>query len=217
MIKKHQILIEKYMDRPLSESNKLNLGSGLDYREGWVNVDLSKDFFKVDVLSDLNNLDKQPLPFKDKYFDYVFSAHTLEHLQPKSLTMVMKELWRITKPNGIIEIRVPHFSCYNALCSFEHFSAFSIDGFSLLSDPKIYPYVQGMQMFQTPLFKIIRKKLMYQRTDDGNRWLIDKKGAYYYIAKIINFLANSNIHFCERVWCHWVGGFQEMQIILRRE
>src|SRR3989344_1469117 len=87
---------------------KLNIGCGPDIRsksEGWVNLDDLK-LKGVDVVHSLN---KFPYPFKNNEFDEVFCSHILEHVD--DLIKVMKELHRITKPNGIIKIHVPHFSC----------------------------------------------------------------------------------------------------------
>lgn len=35
------------------------------------------------------------------------------------------------------------------------------------------------------------------------------------IHKILTKLANVNIHFCERIWCYWVGGFNEIYVEMR--
>ena len=83
---------------------KLNLGCGVDTRKGFVNLDIIKHP-GVDVVHDLNNL---PLPFESNSFDYILCNAILEHLP--NMIYVMEELWRISKPNAIIEIDVPHFS-----------------------------------------------------------------------------------------------------------
>ena len=38
---KHVKFIEELLGKKLSESKKLHLGCGVNYREGWLNVDLS--------------------------------------------------------------------------------------------------------------------------------------------------------------------------------
>ena len=84
---------------------KLNLGCGKNILKGYVNLDISP-YPGVDVLHDLN---KFPYPFEDNTFDYVYSEHTIEHLD--NLEKTIKELHRICKPMAILHIRVPHFSC----------------------------------------------------------------------------------------------------------
>jgi len=80
---------------------KLNLGSGKDKREGFVNLDVVK-MDGVDVVWDLN---EYPYPFKDGEFDYIEARDILEHLD--DLVSVMEELHRILKKGGELFIRVP--------------------------------------------------------------------------------------------------------------
>jgi len=81
---------------------RLNLGCGVYIRKGWINLD-SHDKCGADVVWDLNKL---PLPFKDDEFDYIYCSHVLEDfIDP---IPIMDEMIRITKPNGLIEIRVPN-------------------------------------------------------------------------------------------------------------
>jgi len=111
----------------------LNLGSGKDYKSihnGWINVDNNKKY-DADIYYDLNNL---PYPFKDEQFECIYCAHILEHLD--DLFKTLKELYRILQPNGVIHIRVPHFSNgngYNDLSHKRFFGWFSfqqiIDGY----------------------------------------------------------------------------------------
>ena len=88
-------------------SRKLNLGCGFDKREGFLNA----DYFSAcnpDVLMDIETT---PWPIEGNAFDYVLLKHVLEHVGADfaSFTKVMQELYRITAPDGIIDIHVPHF------------------------------------------------------------------------------------------------------------
>lgn len=86
---------------------KLNLGCGTDIREGWINLDIAR-LDGVDVLHDINVL---PLPFEDKYFEYILAQDILEHLEYIPL---LKDLHRVLKRGSTVQIRVPHFtSRYN--------------------------------------------------------------------------------------------------------
>ena len=93
---------------------RLNLGSGRDYKPGWVNLDYNSGY-KVDVN---HNLDEFPYPFKKGEFDYVYCSHILEHVN--DLFKTLHELSRITKKEGIIHIRVPHFSNGNGYNDLTH-------------------------------------------------------------------------------------------------
>ncbi len=87
---------------------KLNLGCGFDKREGYVNAD---NFIECapDILCDLESF---PWPFNTNEFDYVLMKHVLEHVGSSFsvFKQIIQELYRITSPNGVIEIHVPHFS-----------------------------------------------------------------------------------------------------------
>ena len=85
---------------------RLNVGCGLDVREGWVNLD-AYPHNGVDVVFDLNkiNTGEAFLPFKSTTFHYVLCSHILEDfIEP---IPIMNELARVTKVGGIVEIRVP--------------------------------------------------------------------------------------------------------------
>lgn len=82
---------------------RLNLGSGKDIKKDWVNLDYIK-YSGVDVAHDLN---KFPYPFRNNTFDYILAKHVIEHMN--DLPPVLRELYRIMKPNGILEIHVPHY------------------------------------------------------------------------------------------------------------
>jgi len=35
------------------------------------------------------------------------------------------------------------------------------------------------------------------------------------LSPIINYIANLDVEFCEKVWCYWVGGFSEIYVELQ--
>lgn len=85
--------------------NKLNLGSGTDYREGWINVDVVKEF-NPDITFDINKIyNGEKLPFPDNHFDYILLQDVLEHF-PEPLPIIW-ELYRVCNKGGRIEIAVP--------------------------------------------------------------------------------------------------------------
>ena len=102
---------------------KLNLGCGRDTKKSYVNIDRMK-VDGVDVIHDLN---KFPYPFKDNTFDEIYCKHILEHLD--DFTLVMDELYRISKNNAIIHIRVPFYNSYHAFRDPTHKTFFSYDTF----------------------------------------------------------------------------------------
>jgi predicted SAM-dependent methyltransferase len=103
--------------------DKLNLGCGTDIREGYINLDFEK-FTGIDVI---HNLNKLPSPFKPNTFNEIIMQNVLEHLE--NPYGVMKELWRISKSEALIQIRVPHFSSNNAWGDIQHKRGFNSETF----------------------------------------------------------------------------------------
>jgi len=81
---------------------KLNLGCGKNYREGWINVDCCGQF-KTDVAFNLD----QPWPWVAESIDEIYCGHLVEHIV--DLVLFMNEAFRVLKVGGRIEIKVPHY------------------------------------------------------------------------------------------------------------
>jgi len=108
---------KEYMDL-----KKLNLGCGRNVKEGWINLDCV-GLPGVDIV---HNIEKLPLPFDDEQFDEVRCDSILEHIE---YIPVLRDLYRILKPGGLLKIRVPHFSSRNNYVDPTHKKHFSIDTF----------------------------------------------------------------------------------------
>lgn len=100
-------------------AKKLNLGCGIDIKEGWINLD-SIAIPGVDVLHDIEKL---PLPFEKETFDEILAQDVLEHID---YIPVLKDLHRILKKGGVLRIRVPHFTSKNNFVDPTHKKMFSI-------------------------------------------------------------------------------------------
>jgi ubiquinone/menaquinone biosynthesis C-methylase UbiE len=110
---------------------KLNLGCGRDIRKNWVNLDIA-NLPGVDIVHDINKL---PLPFKKEEFDYILCQSILEHTE---YIPILKDLHRILKKGGILEICVPHFTSRNNFFDPTHKKMFSFQLFQFFVDnPKI--------------------------------------------------------------------------------
>lgn len=83
---------------------KLNLGCGRDIKEGYVNLDFVKGK-GVDVVWDMDNF---PYPLEDNKFDEVNYVNIMEHLLYPD--KAIREIYRVSKNNAIINIRTPHYS-----------------------------------------------------------------------------------------------------------
>ena len=140
---------------------RLNLGSGKDIRDGWVNLDSAK-LPGVDVIHDLEKL---PLPFKDGEFDKILCRDILEHIE---YLPVLKDLHRILAPGGKITIRVPHFTSKNNFIDPTHKKRFSIYTFEMFV--KDSPYAKSKERdyyFDFHFSKISSVKIIF---DHSSRW-----------------------------------------------
>jgi len=110
---------------------KLNLGCGNDIKQGWINLDVAV-LPGVDVIHNLNEL---PLPFDDNSFDEILCQDVLEHV---SLTPLIKEIHRILKAGGVLNIRVPHFTSRNNFIDPTHVKTFSFQTFQFFVKDALY-------------------------------------------------------------------------------
>ena len=82
---------------------KIDLGSAFNKGEGYIGVDI-KRAKGVDIVHDCNN----GLPFSDNYADEIRAYDFLEHIQDS--IMLMNEIWRVLKPDGVLNFNVPDAS-----------------------------------------------------------------------------------------------------------
>jgi len=116
---------------------KLNIGCGEFKKDGYINV----DYYSVSEPDVKHDLNKFPYPFKDNEFELIEAEHILEHLDDPF--RVMKELHRISKNNGLIIIKVPHFS--RGFTHPEHRRGFDVS-FPHYFDPAFKGGFQGFQL-----------------------------------------------------------------------
>jgi len=105
---------------------KLNFGCGDKIWEDYDNVDMQKS----PKITKSFNFNIFPYPIKDNTYDYIWSRSVLEHLDEPG--NVLKELWRICKPNAIIEIIVPYYNNKSAVSDMQHKHFFSDTTFKVL-------------------------------------------------------------------------------------
>ncbi len=72
---------------------KINLGCGLDRRDGYLNIDIRTDV-GADVVMNLDNI---PYPFADNSADEILAKDVIEHFSFRDIDRVIKELHRILK------------------------------------------------------------------------------------------------------------------------
>ncbi|VVB82957.1 Methyltransferase domain protein [uncultured archaeon] len=108
--------------------NKLNFGCGEDIKEGFDNIDVQIN----PKIQKSFNFDKFPYPIKENSYDYIWSRSVLEHLEEPD--KVLNELWRICKPNAVIEMIVPYYNNKSAVSDMQHKHFFSDTTFKVFVD-----------------------------------------------------------------------------------
>jgi len=154
----------------------INLGCGMNKRKDALNVDIIPEV-RPDIVLDLN---QYPWPFKDEAFDAIYAHDVVEHL--RDVVRFMEECWRILRPDGLLEITTPHFSCANSYTDpthIHHFGYFSFDYFTFDSKYSFYSKAR---------FRIERKIIAFHGS-----WL----------NAIIGRIANRYPEFYERRLC-WI-------------
>lgn len=177
---------------------KLNLGCGEFKKEGYINV----DYYSVSKPDVRHNLNKFPYPFKDSRFELIEADAVLEHLN--NPFNVMKEIHRICKNKAIVIIRVPHFS--RGFTHAEHRRGFDIT-FPLYFNPE---FKGGFKKIE---FSLKKMRLHWYSQPELKRSVLSKSYCFFgdTLGKIIDFFANLSPIICSRIWCFWVGGFEEIE------
>lgn len=175
----------------MSDLLKLNLGCGQMRLPGFVGVDNNPNATAADIVHDL---DCFPYPFSDNSVGEVLMDHILEHLE--NPIKVLIEIYRICADGAKITIKSPHFSC-NWLHP-GHRSSIS----TMLFD---YFNQSISDFYGNCYFRVNSIRLRWLKPKDPHGWLANAVG------RLINVFANLHVGFCQRVWCYWVGGFEEIE------
>ena len=117
----------------MARSWRLNVGSGLNPKAGYVNADRVR-LPRMDIICDFS---RRPFPFRNNAFDTIHMAHVLEHLPDTIGTM--EEIYRIAKPLATVIVEVPHYKHSDAFQDPTHVRFFTEHTFDYFGkDPKSY-------------------------------------------------------------------------------
>lgn len=184
----------------ISEGRKLNLGCGGDKKEGYINLDW-QGIVRPDIEHDLNVL---PYPFPDNYFDLIEAFHVLEHLDRPFA--VMKELHRLLRPGGKLIIKVPHFS--RGFTHAEHAHGFDVT-FPLYFNRKFIDH--GFFGIEFEIKSVRLRWLAFLRLLPFMGYGKITISILRLSNAVVSFFANLSPAFASRIWCFWVGGFEEIE------
>jgi SAM-dependent methyltransferase len=102
--------------------DRLNLGAGNRIIGGAVNHDRVKHRPEIDVAWDLSIL---PWPWADNSFDVIVAWAVFEHLR-QTLVETLNECWRILRPGGTINLKLPIATHDRAHDDPTHYWAFTV-------------------------------------------------------------------------------------------
>ena len=174
----------------------LDIGAGEDrFKINPNDETITLDKIKLPNTDIVWDLEKTPLPFKDNEFDYIHANHVLEHIL--NLENLIKELYRITKNNGIIDIKVPWFSSCSAFSMIGHIRFFAYTTFDQYRPKKRF-YTAGDVKFE-----IVKKHITFG---------INKSTAL--LNPIINPIVNAIPRFYQRFLC-WIIPCEQIEFLLK--
>lgn len=80
----------------------LNVACGARYHKDWINIDFHADSNRVKKVNLLGGL-----PFPNDTMDSIYSSHFLEHLSLEDGRILVSDMYRVLKKNGVVRIVVP--------------------------------------------------------------------------------------------------------------
>lgn len=86
---------------------KLNVGSGKDYREGYINLEKNHRF-KADLYMDM--MDYAPDYPEFDGFDEILAQDVIDHVTYVQVQELLKRFYNWLKVNGLLNIHLPNFT-----------------------------------------------------------------------------------------------------------
>ena len=127
-----------HIDMPNQDKvvKRINLGSGLDNLDGFLNVDISS-FNQPDSVVDLN---VTPWPWKDNEFSHVMAKNVLNYLGDTTddFIRIIKELYRVSDHGAIWEVEIPHWRCDIALDDVKAKRVLTLGSFMMFNQKVMY-------------------------------------------------------------------------------
>jgi SAM-dependent methyltransferase len=190
----------------------LNLGCGRTRIPQAVGVDCVMIPGTVDVV---HNLNITPYPFKTNSVSEIHFYHVLEHLDDP--LKKLEEIHRILMPNGILYVRVPHFSSSGAFTDITHKRPFSYFSFDVFAHDNYHDFYTSIRFEicnrQIKYFGLYPNDGVYEQHVHKNQCMLLARP----VVRLINWLISLSPVAFERFWCYWVGGACEVVFTLRKK
>jgi ubiquinone/menaquinone biosynthesis C-methylase UbiE len=140
----------------VNEPLKIDIGCGPNKKPGFKGMDILP-LPGVDFVVDL---EKGFSFLPDNSVDEYYTAHFLEHIE--NFELVMGEIYRTLKPEGICTIFVPHFSNPYYYSDYTHKRFFGLYSFDYFS-PSDTGFRRKVPTYNSSIkFKIVERKLIFK-------------------------------------------------------
>ncbi len=116
----------------------LDIGCGKNKYQSLENKVIGMDIVDLPGVDIVHDLKVSPFPFNNDEFDIIIAKHILEHLN--NIVEIMAELYRILKPNGLLNIIIPYFSSPSAFKDPTHVRYFTLNTFDYFLEDSEYCY-----------------------------------------------------------------------------
>lgn len=136
-------------------------------------------------------------PFEEGEFDLVYMSHVLEHFYPADRDAVIRHVYGSLRAGGLLFIRVPHRSGYQAV-GWEHYSLFDQSGVVSLS----HGQNPTLPMLRT-LSVGVSMSMDFYLPRSWARWQFERALSRYW-------------RLTDSLLGHLVGGIPEVQYLLQR-
>ncbi|HEX9245356.1 MAG TPA: methyltransferase domain-containing protein [bacterium] len=173
----------------------LDLGCGARKVPGAFGVDMV-DQPGVDLVHDL---EATPYPLPENCADEIHLNHVLEHFA--NLLPILEEVWRLSRPDGRVLIRTPHYSGTYAWIDPTHHRAFSAKSFHYYGENAYSFYTRAR-------FHVVRVRLKYFMIEEDWPWPQRVWG------RAVQWFLDRHPTFGERFLAYLVGGIDEMHVTL---
>jgi predicted SAM-dependent methyltransferase len=181
----------------------LNLGCGQYPKEGYLNIDMDPES-KADRFMDLSEF---PYDLPNNHFELVEADHIFEHLDDQM--QVMREIHRLLKPGGILHFRTPHFS--RGFTHWQHRRGFDVSYPLYFQKEFLEGYVGIEFILKKMEFHWFAQPYLKKKVLSTFQYL-----AGWTLGKVFDFLSSLSPYACSRIWCFWVGGFEEVEFIFQK-
>jgi ubiquinone/menaquinone biosynthesis C-methylase UbiE len=183
-------------DPDVKEPLKIDIGCGPNKKPGFKGINilpLPRVDFVVDLEKGFNFL-------KDNSVDEYYTAHFLEHID--NFELVMGEIFRTLKPEGICTVFVPHFSNPYYYSDYTHKRFFGLYSFDYFSASDI-GFRRKVPCYNSSIkFEIVERRLILKSPDFFVTNLIKK----HFWNRIFNsgkyFQAVYEEYFTKIIWCY---------------